>query len=282
MNRLVLFGSLLLALTAFASPAAAQSDDTEWASLFMGQTQLLDIEVGPNAVVFRLHDITVTGTLAADARSAIDQATAIGGDGDGTVSNEEVAGFEAIAAATINTLLPAEFDFEILTIDGRRAFSASADDGKIAIMAVDVKGAEGPVSSTEPIMTDISAKLRFDSVDQSKADHDIRFENVYGDFTSFDASSAPPAEVRITGYKSWSIVGGTIQPASFNERLDDDTITLTNADIAYFDEQGEGLIFEIHGDPSVKVGEAKKGSPGVAPLAAVAVLGALLAALRRR
>lgn len=286
MKRLVPIGMLVLALIAPATTVTAQSgsaysgDDYDWAYLFAGQAQKLSIDVGPNAVLFKLGDITVQGTLAADARAAIDGNENLA-NGDGSISSDEVATFEALAAATINGLLPTRFDFQLLTIDGKTAY-AGPDDNVIGISRLDVSGLEGPIDSTDPITTDIDVLLRFDSVDDSAGRHSVRFENVYGDFTGFDASNAPPAQVIVSAYKSWAIDEKSIVPSELRERLDDDKITLGNADMAFFDQAGEALAFDMTGDPDVKVNEKSKRSPAITPGLLLAGLGVALIGMRRR
>lgn len=280
MYRSLFIGLLAIGLVLPAAPASAQSE-YDWAYVFAGQSQLLTIDVGPNGVLFKMHDITIEGEMAADARAAIDELQSVG-NGDGTVSEEEIVNFEALAQATINSQLPNQFDFDMITIDGKRAFASNDADSVIALTSLTIGGAEGPVTSTDAIQTDIEAMLRFDSVDQSAAKHEVRFENLYGDFTSFDASDAPPAKVIVTGYQSWAIQRDSIQPAEFQDDLADDKIELTNSDFAAFDELGEGLLFTIEGDPEDQVSRVTEKSPGVGPLAFIGVIGIALLGLRRR
>lgn len=283
MNRSVLIGALAVALLAPATTVTAQSDsssDYSWAYVFAGQTQLLQIDVGPNGVVFKLNDITIDGQMAADARHAIDNLRGVG-DGDGQITQEEIVGFEALATATINSQLPNQFDFEMITLDGKRAFSSS-DQPVVSLTELDIKGAEGPTSSTEPIKTDMAALLRFESVSQSSSMHSVVFSNIYGDFTGFDSSGAPPSKVEVSAFRSWEIVAETVQPSELQERVNDDTIELTNSDFAYFDERGEGLAFTIKGDPTVQLSSETNKSPGIGPVSLIAALGVALVALRRR
>lgn len=281
MRKMLPLATFMLALALAATPVAEAQDDAEaaWAYLFSGQAALLTVEAGPNAVIFTVHDITLSGQYAADARQAIDGFQGVG-DGDGQLTESEVVGAEALIQSTVNSMLPSEFDFQMITIDGKTAYAQ--DRPAVEMMALDIKGAGGDVSSTDPIKTDVKVKLRFDTVDQSLSSHTFRFENLYGDLSGLAPNELPPAEIRVSGYSSWDIVGTSIEPVDFQDRLDSDTMTFETADIAYFDDEGKGLQFAIKGDPDVKIDETNKGSPGVAPFALIGLVGALLVALRRR
>lgn len=278
MQKTVLFAILAFALVFAASSAEASNDQYGWTYLFAGQAALVTVDAGPNAVVFTLHDITIEGEPAADARYAIDHFDGVG-NGDGQVSDSEVIGIQAIITSAVNSMLPQRFDLEMITIDGMAAFSEENKD--VHLEALKIKGAQGAVTSTDPIQTDVKVKVSFDTVDQARTTHTLRFENLYGDFSGYDTSKAPPMEVQVRGYKSWDIVPSSIEPTEFQERLQDDTLTLTQDDVVHFDQEGKGLVFVIEGDPSVKIDDDTKGSPSVGGALVLAAVGALFVALRR-
>ena len=279
MRKLVPLTILALSLLVASVPAEAQSsDEYGWAYLFAGEAALLTIDAAPNAVIFTMHDITIDGDLARDARAAIDSADGVG-NGDGTVDDNEVVGIEAILQSMINSVLPNEFDLTMITIDGMKPYAA--EDRLVEIMALDVKGAEGSIESGAAIKTDVKVKLLFDSVDHGATSHTIRFENLYGDFSGHDVSDAPPVRVEVSAYKSWTIQKDTIAPAEFQDRLAGDTLVFEKADMAYFDEEGEGLEFTIKGDPADLIKD-EKDTPAAPLVVLLGILGMLGVALRRK
>lgn len=271
--------AFVVAALVVAVPAHAQSSE-DWQYLFDGQPALLSIEVGPNAVLAELHDITASGDYARDARLAIDNFQGVG-NGDGTVSEQEVVTFEAYATVAINENLPTTFDHDLVKLDGRTPLGLDGNKA-IEMVKVDIKGAEGSVDSTEPIKTDLRVKLIFDEVDQRKTTHSVEFTNVYGDFTSYSGSEVPPVSVQISAFGDWAIVSNSVQPAEAAARLQGDTLTFTNEDFTYFESAGSSLFFEVQGDPSDQVVDNVEGAPGVGPMVFLGALGAAMVALRRR
>lgn len=281
MRRTLLLGVALVALLAPAGTVAG-SDDTQtgnedWDQLFQGVPSHMDIIVGPDAIRITLEDISIDGDYAAKLRQAIDQQL---GDGDGEVSASEVGMVQSFLTAYVNAQLPSSFDMELMRLDGRAPYSEEVPP--IHLEYLTIHGAEGSVTSTDQISADVSALLRFESVDQSKTVHELDFRNVWGDVTGFDVEHAPDMEIRVQGYRSWEILEDTIDPPEMQDRFENGVLVFTGADVSHFETDGNGVKFDIKGDSSDQILTEVEESPAVAPIVLLVFALVGLAAWRRR
>ncbi len=283
MKRTLLLAAALVALLAPAGSVLAGSgtthDTNEWEQLFDGAPGHMDIIVGPDAVRFQVEQITIDGEQAAQLRQFIDSSPAVG-DGDHEVSQGESDTFEAFVTAAVNARLPDSFDLDMVTMDGRTPYREEGPE--VHIETLKIHDAAGEITDTSPITADLSVLLRFETVTQGKTTHHLRLENLWGDLTGYDLDEAPDMEIRVQGYRSWTIQEDSIRPTQVQERYHDGVLVFTGEDASEFKEQGQGLEFEIEGDPSHQILGESEESPVVAPLIFIGVALVGLIALRRR
>lgn len=281
MRRTLLLGVTIVALLVPAGTVAgsetSQAGSEDWDQLFQGVPSHMDITVGPDAIRFTLEDISIEGDYAAELRLTIDEQL---GDADGDLSDGEVATAQSFVIAILNNQLPDSFDKELVRLDGRTPYSEAGFPVHLESLTID--GAEGPVTSTDKISADISVLLRFETVDQDKALHQLRFENVWGDVTGFDLEQAPDMEIRVQGYRSWNIQQDSINPTAMQDRYGDGSLVFTSADVSHFEQEGNHVAFDIEGDPSDQILTEAEESPALAPLALLVFALIGLAAWRRR
>lgn len=281
MKRTLILVAALVALLAPASSALAGSGTTteDWQQLFEGAPGHMDIIVGPDAVRFKVEEITIEGDQAAQLRQFIDSTPAVG-DGDHEVSEGESDTFQAFVTAAVNAQLPQSFDLDMVKMDGRTPYREEGPE--VHIETLKIHGAQGDITDTSPITADLWALLHFETVDQTKTTHHLRLENLWGDLTGYDLEEAPDMEIRVQGYKSWEIQEDSIRPTQVQERHEDGVLVFTGEDASEFKEEGQGLEFEIEGDPSDQILAEAEESPAITPLVLLVVALGGIAGLRRR
>lgn len=282
MKRTLILAAALVALLAPASSVLADTGShttDDWQQLFDGAPGHMDIIVGPDAVRFKVEEITIDGEQAAQLRQFIDSTPAVG-DGNHQVSEGESDTFQAFVTAAVNAQLPQSFDLDMVKMDGRTPYREEGPE--VHIETLKIHGAEGDITDTAPITADLWVLLNFETVDQTKSTHHLRLENLWGDLTGYDLEDAPDMEIRVQGYKSWEIQQDSIRPDQVQERYEDGVLVFTGEDASEFKEEGQGLEFEIEGDPSDQILAEAEESPAIAPLLVLAVALVGTVALRRR
>lgn len=280
MTRWIWTGMAVAAMLLMAPAASATSASTIETMFEEVRPESFRLELAPDAALFNVR-FAFEGSAASELRYALDNLDGIG-DGDGTVTKEEVSTFQFTAATAINSALPTDIPMSPLTIDGTEP--RNPDGGKpIELAYIELNDAEGDVDATGLITATIELQIWFADVDKDLTSHDVSLENIFMDFKVYDASEADnlPTKVTIGGYRSWDVIKDTVDPVEAQERYTDGALVFTASDYHYVDEEGESLTFEIQGDPSDAAG-VEKDSPGFGLASLLAALGVAVLVMRRR
>lgn len=125
-----------------------------------------------------IGDLTATGRDAQEFRAQIDSGPFGGGNGDGTVTEDEVAMFENQFKSLANSFGQGRDFGEGFTMDGKPPNGAQ-------LVEFDVRNAEGPTTSTAPVDLHMLSRITF-PVDPAER-HVLRIEGTGDDDDSGEA-----------------------------------------------------------------------------------------------
>jgi hypothetical protein len=218
--------------------------------------------VGPEAVHVAAEGMAVQGQSAADWRECMDGGECpirdlealVGGNEDGNVGGDEVKDFEETLLLGVNSV--AEFrnyrdTLKVLVrVDGKSAST-------MIFTMIDLKGAEGPVTSTSPFTVDVGLEGAFQAAEADT--HTVAFERTESELTLTD-------RIVIQAAGGWKLLDASVEPASMQSLVRDGRLEGDQEDF----EGTEPLTFEIEKASGVGAWIWIVGGLLVAALAAVA------------
>lgn len=217
MSRGMYTAAALVVVGVLLVPGVAAQQDLEEALSDM-RFEEVELVVGPDAVAFNAKQFHVQGDAAQQFRACVDgndqcpiaELRGLLGNGDGTVSEQEVADFRDLVLglwsnvpeirAFVESLKP------LVQIDRRPADVIGLQD-----LAVD--GAEGPTASTATIIFDFTIRADYRSTIEGER-HDVQVERVEQDITLAD-------RIVVRAADGWKINEDSIAPANMAALYDD-------------------------------------------------------------
>lgn len=285
MRKLPVFGVALLALVAFAMPAAAEeeaaSDEQRWNfEAYLQEAHSwgqITVSVGPDSVEFVWSGLTLGEQASADLRELADGA--LSGEKDGEVDETELDDF--------TFALSALFESQFGKVANHRAFSGfllidQAEAQDVKVTNVGAEHLAGSVDQTDPIVVEVALAIDFPNIDDYKDVHTVRFDlgsHFIEEGHEEEAQRlAGDLTLAIQGAEGWTIDAASVQPACAAESLEEGALVFSGEDVSCFTgRDGVLLTFAINGEGKREASFL----PGLELLGLAAALGVGLV-LRRR
>ncbi len=237
MTRIVPAIAALAVLVLLLTPGVTAQQDLEQA---LSEMQFAEIElvVGPDSVEFNAQDFRVQGDAARQFRTCVDgndecpiaELRGLLGNGDGSVSQQEVADFRDLVLGLWNNVPEIRAFVEslkpLVQVDGRPA-------DVIGLQDLAVADAEGPTASTATITFDFTIIAEYRSTVESDR-HDVLVERVEQDITLTD-------RIVVRAADGWKVAEDSIAPANMAAFYDDGKLEGSQGDF----EGEQPLTFQI-------------------------------------
>lgn len=216
MTRLGTPLAAILVVGLLLAPGVAAQEDLERALSEM-QFEEVELVVAPDTVAFHAKNFRVQGEAASQFRTCVDghddcpiaELRGLIGNGDGTVTEQEVADFRELVLGLwsgipeirqfVESLKP------LVQVDG-----AAAD--VVGLQDLSLAGAEGPTASTATVTFAFTIVAEYRSTAEADR-HDVRVERVEQDITLTD-------RIVVRAADGWKINEDSIAPASMASLYD--------------------------------------------------------------